>query len=148
MIQDARAGGPGGVESVAAEVQARAIVAFPTPPTVGECFAAVTPAHIIENLHRLLSASTDVMARSRDSAGAVRNGKMLLQAAEQMRRSLETAVKLQEAITEGLQVDAFHRVLIEEVGKLDPAAAGRIRARLVDVNDSWTGNVDFKGART
>jgi hypothetical protein len=148
MIQDARAGSRAGVESVAGEVQARAVVAFPAPPTVGECFAAVTPAHIIDNLAKLLAASNDVMDRSRDAAGAVRNSKMLLLAAEQMRRSLETALKLQDAISDGLQVEAFHRALIEEVGKLDPAAAGRIRARLVDVNDSWTGNADFKGART
>jgi hypothetical protein len=137
MIQDARAGCRAGVESVAGEVKARALVPIPMAPSIGDCFAAVTPAHIIENLHRLLSASTDVMARSRDSAGAVRNGKMLLQAAEQMRRSLETAVKLQEAISDGLRVEAFHRTLLDEVAKLDPAAAARIVARLSDVNDSW-----------
>ena len=78
MIQDTRAGGRAGVGSVAGEVQAPALV-FPTAPTVGQCFAAVTPAHITENLAKLLTASNDVMERSRDAAGGVRNSKMLLQ---------------------------------------------------------------------
>ena len=88
------------------------------------------------------------MERSRDAAGGVRNSKMLLQAAEQLRRSLETAIKLHDAISEGLQVEAFHVVLLEEVAKIEPTAAARIRLRLLDASESWTWNADITRPRT
>jgi hypothetical protein len=71
------------------------------------------------------------MDRSRDAAGAVRNSKMLLLAAEQLRRSLDTAVKLQEAISDGLQIEQFHATIMDEITKIDPVLAGRIAKRLL-----------------
>jgi hypothetical protein len=139
MIRDARAGGRPQAESVAGEVQARAAAIFPKMPSLEECVAAVTPAHVIDKLHKCLTAAEDVMDRSRDSAGAVRNSKMLLLAAEQLRRSLDTAVKLQEAISDGLQIEQFHATIMEEIAKIDPAVAGRIAARLLEVNAIWGG---------
>jgi hypothetical protein len=148
MILDARAGGRPRVESVTEEIQARAAAAFPKVPTIGECVAATTPLAVMEKLATCLAAAQDVMSRSRDAAGVVRNGKMLLAASEHLRRSLETAVKLQEAITDGLEVEQFHASIMEEIAAIDPVVAGRIAARLLEMNAAWAGRADVKGGRT
>jgi hypothetical protein len=148
MIRDARLGGRAEVESVAGEVQARAAAALPKVPSLEDCAAATTPLPVMEKLHKCLAAAEDVMARSRDAAGAVRNSKMLLQAAEQLRRSLDTAVKLQEAISDGLQIEQFHAAIMEEIAKIDPSVAARITARLLEVNAAWAGRQDTRGARS
>ena len=128
MIRDARRGGHAEVESVAGEIQVRAAARFPRVPSLEACVAAVTPAHVIEKLHKCLAAGDAVIEKSRGAAGEVRNRKMLLAAAEQLRRSLETAVKLQGIIADSLEVEKFHQAILDEIAKIEPEVARHIVA--------------------
>lgn len=147
MIQDARGGEGARVESVANEIQARVEATFLKVPTIHETVAATVPIEVMEFIRTCITASTDVMKRSRDSAGAVRNSKQLLAASEHLRRNLETAIKLQEAISDGLEVERFHQTIMEEIAKIDPIVAGRIAARLLEVNSAWLGRSNNQEAR-
>ena len=62
----------------------------------------------------------------------------MLSAAENLRRSLETAVKVQEAVMDGVQIERFHEVLIEEIGRCEPGVAARIVERLQAINAAWS----------
>jgi hypothetical protein len=148
LMRDARAGGRARVESVAGEVQARAAAMLPRVPSVEDCAAVTAPVAVMDKLRQCLTAAEDVMSKCRTPDGAVRNSKMLLLSAEQLRRSLETAVKLQEAISDGLQIDQFHKTIMEEIAKIDPAVAAQIAAKLLEVNAAWAGRQDVFGART
>ena len=148
IIRDARQGSPAQVQSVAREIQERAAGMFPVLPTIEETAAVVIPVPVVEKLNMCLAAAQDVMSRSRDTAGAVRNSKMLLAASEHLRRSLETVVKLQEAISDGLQIEQFHATIMEEIAKIDPMVAGRIATRLLEVNAVWAGRPDIGRARS
>ncbi|MCB5944253.1 hypothetical protein [Acidocella sp. KAb 2-4] len=152
MLTDARSGDAGTVGSVVREIQERVVppsaaarVPPPLPlalplPTLDETAAAVVP--VMALVCQCIQAGQDVIAKARGVDGEVRNARLLLQAAENLRRSLETAVKLQEAIQDGAEVDEFHRVVLAEVAKADPATAARIRTRLLEVNASYTARLN------
>jgi hypothetical protein len=60
-----------------------------------------------------------------------------LSATEVLRRSLDTAVKLQQAITDVSQVEKFHAAVIETISEENPATAERLLVRLQQLNASW-----------
>jgi hypothetical protein len=158
LVKDARSDDPATVLSVAAEIRGVSShrttpppvppLAFSLPvPTLDETVAATVPISVVNLLNECLRAGQDVMAKSRGADGDVRNSKLLLRAAEQLRRSVETAAKLQETITDQVEVDRFHQVCIEEIGKIDRDVARRIVARLLEVNATWSARLEAERAR-
>jgi hypothetical protein len=111
-------------------------------PTLDETAKAIIPPQVMDLIEICLAAGRDVAAKSRDGTGQVRNSKLLLMAAEQLRRTVETAAKLQETIADQVQVDRFHQVCVEEIGKIDREVARRIVARLQEVNASWSARLN------
>jgi hypothetical protein len=77
------------------------------------------------------------MAYARHADGNVRSAKILLSAAEVLRRSLDTAVKLQQAVLEVSQVEKFHAAVFETVREESPDTAERLLLRLRQLNASW-----------
>ncbi len=111
---------------------------MPVVPNIDETAAAIMPIPVMEKIRAVLAAAEDVMRKARGEGGIVRNAKLLLTAAENLRRGLDTAVKLQEMIMDGMEVDRFHAVCMEEIARCDPATAQRIVRRLQDVNSAWS----------
>ena len=95
---------------------------------------AAVPVPVTQLVQMCVQAGQDVMAAARGPDGKPRNSKMLLNATNTLRRCLETAVRLQESIADAVQADDYDRVIMEEIAKIDPAAAARITARLIELN--------------
>lgn len=138
-IRRAAQGRPADAQRVAYDIKSRAADHLPTVPTVDEIAFAVSsvPLAVMEKIGACVQAAEAVMKNCRLATGEVRNAKLLLVATEALRRSLDTAVKLQEAVTDGLQVERFHAVILDEIGKIDPATAQRIVQRLQEVGAAW-----------
>jgi hypothetical protein len=139
MLDDAKSGDAALVGSVIREIKesvapapgaalARQAMPYALPlPSLGETAAAVVPVPVMELVKKCVQAADDTMAKSRGVDGDIRNTRLILRAAETLRRSLETAVKLQEAIEDGAEVEQFHRTILEEIAAIDPSVAARSR---------------------
>lgn len=71
--------------------------------------------------------------------GRVKNSRMLLKAAEEMRRSLETVVRLQQAMNDIAGLERFHAAIIETVRAESPELAQRVLRRLDELAARWGG---------
>ncbi len=85
---------------------------------------------ILHALHDNMEASRQVMAHSRKDDGSVRNAKLLMVASENLRRGIETASRIFEAVHSVQRVEAFHRMILEEIAAESPTCAKRIWDRL------------------
>ena len=79
------------------------------------------------------------MKYARRDDGQPRVPMLLLRASEHLRRSLDTACRIQQACMELSQIERFHSLIIEEIAKESPEAAERILARVGQVAEQWGG---------
>jgi hypothetical protein len=82
---------------------------MPTLATVAEVTGVGGVIEVIEKLQECFKAAEQVMKHARNDAGDPRNVRALLAGSEHLRRSLETAVKLREAMREDRDLDAKSR---------------------------------------
>lgn len=120
----------------AAEVAAEVAAKLPAPVRVDEV-VGTGPIPVIDHLRKCTKAADDVIAYARTTEGRVRNAKLLLTASEHMRRTIETAARLYEAMRSVNQVDAFHAAIIEEIARESPEVAGRILERVAVLSNQW-----------
>lgn len=71
--------------------------------------------------------------------GRIKNSRMVLKAAEEMRRSLETVVKLQQVMNDIAGLERFHAAIIETVRAESPELAQRVLRRLDELAARWGG---------
>ena len=109
---------------------------FAAPPV--QPGAAAVPLPVTQLVQMCVQAGQDVMAASRGPDGKPRNSKMLIRATDTLRRCLETAVRLQESITDALALGEYDRIILEEIAKIDTAVAARITARLLELNATYS----------
>lgn len=126
---DAAPGKPGRPRKDAASSPAPISVSVPALSMPVEN-APVEVVQVAQLIRICLQAAQDVQAASRGPDGKPRNGKMMLRATDTLRRSLETAVKLQEVINREEQMarlveDYIHRMQ-EAVKRESPDCARRI----------------------
>jgi hypothetical protein len=114
--------------------------AMKLPPVIGLDDVAPIGGTIafIAKLHAAIAAAEQVMCHARTEDGRVRNGRMLLAAAESLRRSLDTAVHLQRAILELTEIERFHRAIFEEIARESPELAERVVTCLRHLSNQWT----------
>jgi hypothetical protein len=84
----------------------------------------------IGHVRRCIQTALDVAEHARGPDGRVRNPRLLLQATDSLRRCLETATRLQQALRDLQSVEAFHQGIIEEIAKESPEVVERIIRRL------------------
>lgn len=121
-------------------VPSPALISVPAPAfSVRVEDVPVEVVQVAQLIRICLQAAQDVQATSRGPDGKPRNGKMMLRATETLRRSLETAVKLQEAINREEQMarlveNYIHRM--QEAVKLEfPDCARRILLGQMEIMD-------------
>ncbi len=119
---------------VAQQVMATSL---PRVPRVEDTAGLGGTVPVIEQLGDCIRAAQQVMAYARHADGSVRSAKILLSAAEMLRRSLDTAVKLQQALMDVAQTERFHTAVIETIKDESPATAERLLVRLQQLNASW-----------
>ena len=124
------------VADPAADAAREAIAKLPAVVRV-EDIASTGTIPVIERLNECIRAADRVIKYSQGLDGGVRNAKLMLSASEHLRRSLETSVRLYEAMRSVNQVDAFHGAVIEEIGKESPELAERVLRRLSILSTQW-----------
>lgn len=115
---------------------------LPAVVTVGDVASSGGVIPVIERLTACLETAEQVMAYARNADGTVRSAKILLAASEHMRRSLDTAAKLQQAMHSTARVEEFHGAvleLLEGVARDFPQAAEAIVSRLGQLSTRWGG---------
>ncbi len=95
------------------------------------------PISIMDHLATAIRVSYDVMSYARTPEGAVRNAKLLLAASDKLRQSLDTALRVSQAMAGIAQVDRFHAAIVAELRQESPALAERVLARLHQVANEW-----------
>lgn len=110
---------------------------LPRVPRVEDTAGLGGTVPVIEQLGDCIRAAQQVMAYARHADGSVRSAKILLSAAEMLRRSLDTAVKLQQALMDVAQTEKFHAAVFETIREESAATAERLLVRLQQVNASW-----------
>lgn len=97
---------------------------------------------VIAKLVGCIGIAEQLIKHAKTPEGEVRSAKLLLAASEHMRRNLETAVKLQQAIAGTAKVEEFHNAVLElvrDVAREHPAAAEAIVTRLAQLAARWGG---------
>lgn len=141
---------------VKAAAAARAARPEPPPATVQRDAAAKLPAVVrieevassggvialTERLVGCIQIAEQLIAHARTEDGGVRSPKQLLAASEHMRRTMETAARLQESLRQTAEMDRFHQAILKLVGDVageHPEAAEAIVTRLSQLAVTWGG---------
>jgi hypothetical protein len=116
---------------------AREVVAIiPKPPRVDEVVSSGVGA-VIDKLQTCMGIADELMAHARTAEGKPRNVKLLLAASEHLRRTIDTTIRLQEAVNEVSQVEAFQRAVFDVLREEDPGMVERVLKRLRQLNEQW-----------
>lgn len=94
---------------------------------------------VLDKLRQCMATADELMAYARTPEGLVRNSGLLLKASEHLRRTVESATRLYEALRQVDQVDRLHDIILDEIGKLSPERAEAIVVRLGQVATEWGG---------
>ena len=122
--------------SLAEDAADQAARVLPQPASVATAIAETDSAvDIIREMAATISDVKAVRATAFGEDSKPRNTRLLLRAAEAMRRNLETAVRLQQAMHELGQVERFHQAIVAEIAKESPELAQRVVARLSTIAD-------------
>jgi hypothetical protein len=81
-------------------------------------------------LRDCIRIAQDLIEHSRTAEGKPRNARLLLQGSEHLRKAIETAAKLNETVAIQQEMQQFHRILLEEVGREAPAVQERLLTRI------------------
>ncbi len=113
---------------------------LPKAPSVVDALASShKPMNIIAEMTAAIADVKAVRATAFNEEGKVRNAKLVLNAAEAMRRNLETAVRLQQAMFELGKIDQFNKAIVAEIAKESPDLAHRVVQRLTALTTEWGG---------
>jgi hypothetical protein len=130
----------------AADAAREAVERLPVPVRPEDIAGGESAVAVIQRLQECIHAAMDVMGHARVE-GKVRNARLLLQATEVLRRCLETAARLHEAMRSVHDVDRFHAAVLAEVAKEAPECAERVVQRLTHLARAWGGDPTAGGRR-
>ena len=94
---------------------------------------------ILDHLKQVVDDVLRVRGIAFHADGRVKNSRMVLKAAEEMRRSLETIVKLQQVMNDVAGLERFHAAIIEVIRQEDAALAQRVLRKMDELALKWGG---------
>lgn len=122
-----------------AEVAERALARAPTVE-VSAMLPGGGTVDLLGKLRTCMEAAEQVMAFARKEDGSVKMAKTLLTASDHLRRSIDSVVKLHEAIQNAAAIDTFHREIVgmlEDVAREFPQLAPIVLGRLRSATAAW-----------
>jgi hypothetical protein len=126
--------------SASAEKSAAALAdLLPAIATLEDVAGIRHPIPVIQTLGEIVDDVKLLIAHAKTTDGEVRNSRLLLAASGELRKCLETAVKLLEAMREVDQVDRLHAAIIKRVAELAPETAAAILRDIDQIAAQWTG---------
>ncbi len=120
-----------------AEEPAASVVVEPEPSRALSPMAQAWP--ILDHLRQVIEDVLRVRGIAFHADGRVKNSRMVLKAAEEMRKSLETIVKLQAAMNDVAALERFHAAIIDVIRQEEPALAERVLRKMDDLAARWGG---------
>lgn len=120
----------------AADAAREAVDLLPKPITLPQV-VATSPAEIEAQLATVITTVRDVLEYARTPEGKVRNAKLLLSAAGSLRQSLDTALRISDALQSISKADRFFEAVFSEIKQESPELAERIVHRLRQVSSAW-----------
>jgi hypothetical protein len=85
---------------------------------------------VVDLLQKCIDAAEKLSAYAHLPDGKVRNARLILQASEHLRKSVETAARLNESVAVYAEMEAFHDAVIAEISEESRDVAERILRRL------------------
>jgi len=128
-----------GTVAATADVAARALASAPMVG-IGAMLPGASTLDVLAELRACIEAGKQVMAHARNQDGSVKTASTLLSAADHVRRSVDSLVKLYETINNASAIDQFQReviAILEETAREHPRIAPIILARLRVVTANW-----------
>ena len=129
-VQEAVAARSAASPDPAAEAAREVGEILPRLASPGEIAAGGGPIAVMALLQNCVQAAVDTMRHAKTDDGRVRNSKLLLAASAELRKCLETTVRIFETMREVSHVDRLHAEIIEEIGRESPELAERVLRRL------------------
>lgn len=134
LVKEAAAERAARSEDPSADVATAIGARLPIRVTPGEIAGAV---QIVATLREIVADFELLIQHAKTDDGRVRNARLLVTANAELRRCLEAAVKLQQAMREVDQVDKLHDAILEEIAKLAPETAEAIYRRIDQIAAQW-----------
>ncbi len=139
--------------AAAAEVAAEVVEAAPAPlPRVEQMVdGARSVVDVVERLNACITIAEKLIRHAETAEGGVRNSKLMLNASEHLRRSLQTVVQLHAAINDVARVDAFNADIIATVRAVHlecPQASELILRRTTALAAKWQSTERRASARS
>lgn len=131
-LADAAVAPPPPAEPINPVVEAEAVASAVVPAG-----AAGRALPILQHLQQTIEDVLRVRSTAFHVDGRVRNSRMVLRAAEEMRRSLETVVKLQAAMNDAASLERFHSAILDVIAEESPELAQRVMRRLDELAMRW-----------
>ena len=91
----------------------------------------------VDLIGECLKDAEQLRTYARSDDGNIRSAKILLMASAHLRKTVETAARIQETLASMAQLDEFHRAIMETVAEESPACAERIVMRLRQLSNTW-----------
>lgn len=124
---------PDPAADAAREVVEEVLPPIPKPTDFGG--AGVVP--MVDRLSACIKVAEELMAHARTEDGKPRNAKLLLNASDHLRRSVETVVRLQEAMMQVMHVERFHEAVFQVLREEKPELVERVLLRLRQINAQY-----------
>jgi hypothetical protein len=121
-------------ERIAPGERRRAHVAQPPTVSMEEITGSTD---VIGYLRECIGAAQAVIAASTDDSGKPLNIQALLAGSEHLRQTMETVVRVSEALRSIRRIDTFHRAVIECIAEESPECARRIVGKLQTLSNQW-----------
>jgi hypothetical protein len=106
---------------------------IPPTATLGDLTGDDGTIAVVARIAAILRDMDLLVQHAKHEDGRIKNSKLLLAASREMRQSLETAVKLREALRQERDLDEMMRAIVSEVAQESPACAQRIFRRMSGV---------------
>jgi hypothetical protein len=129
-------------EAATAEVRAELASTLPAVVRVDDVLGGAAGGKVVGVIDRLQRLMTDLemlIAYAKTDEGKVRNARLLGTSLEQMRRCLETGVRLHQAMREVDEVDRLQKAVIDAIAEESPDLARRIYLKIDAIAASWGG---------
>lgn len=134
-LADAAVAPPPPAAPTNATAEAEAVAAAVVPVEHGGTAGRSLP--ILQHLQQTIEDVLRVRSVAYHADGRVRNSRMVLKAAEEMRKSLETVVKLQAAMNDAAALERFHGAILDVIRQESPELAQRVMRRLDELAMRW-----------
>jgi hypothetical protein len=114
---------------------------MPTAPRMDHIAVGGGTIAVLDKIRACVALAEQVMEQAKGEDGHIRLTKTGLAASEHLRRTLETALRLQESIREAHQIDRFQDELMEAVGVIArsyPEAGEALTQEFTRIAARWT----------